>query len=577
MHGLTHRWIEPKLNASPSALGIGWPPVVERLLLARGWADREAALQFCHPRLKDGLHPPSLMPDLDRAAERLLDAARARDHVVIYGDYDVDGICATAILFHVLRAIAPDARLSTYVPHRIDEGYGLSCEAIEHLANDGAAVIVSVDCGATANEPAARARARGIDLIITDHHNLASPLPEAYALVHPARDDAYPYPHLCGAGVAFKLAWRLATMHQGSERVSSEMRETLLDMLALAGLATIADVVPLTGENRIIARFGLSRTKHTRLTGLDALLKAAGLDGQRIGSEEAGFTLGPRLNAIGRLGHAKAAVELFTTAAPDRAAEIASELNALNRARQETERRIFDVAAERAEAAGMTGDGSRGIVLADEDWHPGVVGIVCSRLIGRFHRPAILMQREEGRCRGSGRSIDGFNLHAALVACAEHLDTFGGHDMAAGLALEASKLDAFMAAFLDHCNERIGPELLVPPLTIDCEATLDELNLDAVRHLERLGPFGRDNPEPTFLLRDVRATSDAEPMGAQAKHMCVRVQQGTRQSRMIAWRWGEHREQIRAGAVFDVAVRAKLNEWNGCVSVQPQIRDVRLS
>lgn len=589
MRGVTHRWIEPKPRPpshGSTDTGHALEPLVRRILEARAIADEDSARAFLDPRLTE-LHPPEAIADLDRAARRILDALHERQPIAIYGDYDTDGIAATAILFHTLRMIDPDAadarRISTYVPHRLDEGYGLNADALQKLAEQGARLIITVDCGITACAEAARAHALGLDLIITDHHLAPhdGALPDALALVHPHRpgpDGApYPFPDLCGAGVAFKLAWRLAVLARGSDRLPDDQRDLLLDLLALAGLATITDVVPLLGENRVIARHGLRRVKHTRLPGLIALLEASGLAGQRVGSEEAGFVIGPRLNACGRMGHAGLAVELLTTATGDRATEIAEHLNLQNQRRQATERRILDQACEMAAAAGMTEPDRRAIILAHEEWHPGVVGIVCSRLVARFSRPTILMQRDADRCKGSGRSIDGFDLHAALTACAAHLETFGGHKMAAGLTIRADRLDLFIDAFTAHAALSITDEMLIPALRIDCEATLAELTPAAVDQIERLGPFGRANPPPAILLRAVRATH-AEPLGAHARHLRLRVREdapGGRELRLIAWRWGDRADTFRPGTTLDVVVRPKMNTWKGRTWVEPELKDAR--
>lgn len=576
--------MDAALDGVRSGVAAGLPGLVARILAARGFADDESLRAFAHPTLKS-LHEPSLMAGLDDAAARLLDAARARRRIVIYGDYDVDGVCATAILFHMLRALEPEAVVSTYVPHRLEEGYGLSAEALVELARNGASVVVSVDCGVTATTAAVAARDAGLELIITDHHNLSLDadgkpmLPPAAAVVHPRlpgpTGTPYPCEDLCGAGVAFKLAWRMATMHHHSERVDAETRELLLDLLALAGLATIADIVPLLDENRVIARFGLERIKSTRLVGMRALLEASGLLGESVGAVEAGFVLGPRLNACGRMGHAREAVELFTTSDPARATDIAYALNKQNEQRRATERRIFERACNLAEDAGMT-DEHRAIVLADPGWHPGVVGIVCSRLVGRYCRPAILMQSSEDVCKGSARSIDGFNLHAALVHCAEHLSGYGGHDMAAGLSLAPDQLEAFTGAFLDHARTSISDEMLVPTLRIDAEAGLNELNMDAARAIERLGPYGRSNPQPVIVVRGVRLTRDAEHLGREGKHLKLHIGSGSVAFALKAWGWGDRRSELRGGMTLDVALRLEVNTFRGLSSAEGTLCDLRV-
>ncbi len=581
--GLTRRWLLPD-EPAPGPTPPGLPPLVARILAARGLHDPAAADRFLRPSLNH-LHDPSLIPDLDRAAERILAALHAREPLVIYGDYDVDGITATAILFHTLRTLAPEADIRTYVPHRLEEGYGLNAAALTQLAAEGARVVVSVDCGISALEPARAARAAGLDLIITDHHTPPEgDLPDALAIVHPRRPgSAYPDPDLCGAGVAYKLAWRLATLHCGGRRVRDDLRALLIELLALAALGTIADIVPLTGENRVIARFGLRRIKHSPLPGLRALVEASGLDGENIDAEHAGFALGPRLNACGRLGHAREAVALLTTATPEEASDIAHALTRLNDERRALEQRIARHAAELAEAAGMTAPGCHAIVLAHEEWHPGVLGIACSRLVERFGRPTILLcTRAEGEgggrlCAGSGRSIAGFGLHDALTRCATHLAGYGGHAMAAGLRLDPARLDAFTRDFTAHANERLTPDELVPSVSIDTRADLAELTPDAVAQLESLAPFGCANPRPRILLEGLRAAGPPSPFGRAGNHLSLLARQGNRTVRLIAWNWAERRDALLGAATLDAVVSPRLNTWNGRTTVEPTIEDLRIA
>lgn len=573
--GLTRMW-KPRAAAASIA-----GTLVERVLASRGISDSASAELFLKPSLLH-LHEPSLMTDMDKAAARILEAAASGQPIAIYGDYDVDGVTATTILYHALKAIAPNSDVRTYVPHRLEEGYGLNAAAIEQLASEGAKVIVSVDCGVTAVEPARAARRAGVDLIITDHHNPPadeSGLPGAFAVVHPRRPgSAYPYGELSGAGVAYKLAWRMASMHCGSSRVSPPLRALLLDMLAFASLGAIADVVPLTGENRVLTSFGLGRVKNSTNPGLRALVEASGLAGDNIDTEHVGFSLAPRLNACGRMGHAREAVELFTTATGDRAAEIARNLTRLNEDRRAAERRIADQAMRMAESAGMTRPDRRAIVLAHDDWHPGVVGIVCSRLVDRFGRPAILMQRKDGGCAGSGRSIEGFSLHGALHRCAEHLNSFGGHDMAAGLKLDASRLDAFTESFIATANDGLTEDQLIPSISVDCDATLDELTPEAVRELDRLAPFGPGNPRPRIRLVDVVLTAKPEPFGSDASHLALMMKSpnAARTIRVVAWKWAERRDVLAAGIPVEAVIFPKLNTWKGNTRVEPELADLRV-
>lgn len=555
-------------------------PLLERVFDARGVPAPERD-NFLRPTLRH-LHDPSLIPDLDRAAERLLRATDAREPIVIYGDYDVDGITATAILYHVLRHCRPDADIRAYVPHRLEEGYGLNADALRALAEEGARVVVSVDCGITAVEPARVAREAGIDLIITDHHNppaTLDALPDAYAVVHPRRPDSnYPFGELPGAGVAYKLAWRLATLCAGNERVDEPTRVLLLEMLGLASLGVIADVVPLVGENRVIVRHGLGRVRQTTIPGLRALIEACDLDGEDLVAEDVGFKMGPRLNACGRLGHAREAVELLTSATGARARTIAAELSTLNTRRRAIAEKIEAEAIEAAEAAGMTGNDRRAIVLAGEGWHPGVVGIVCSRLAERFHRPAVLLCREDdGACRGSGRSVEGYSLHAGLSACADLLTTFGGHDMAAGLALLVEHLDAFTDRLCAHAGEHIAEEDLCARTRYDCDASLAELTMPGVAELERLGPFGRDNPRTTLRVLNAQLVGPAQTMGREARHLRLTLRQDDRAVRCVGWGMGDLADRLAHGTSVDAVLAPTLNTFQGQTRVQCELLDLRIA
>lgn len=567
--------------------------MADRILASRGISDPETVSAFLAPSLTH-LHDPSLIPELDRAAGRLLEALKASEPIVIYGDYDVDGITATAILFHTLLAIRPGAPVSTYVPHRLEEGYGLNSDALRALATAGTKVVVSVDCGVTAVEPARIVRELGLDLIITDHHHppeRVEDLPQAVAVVHPGRpDSAYPFADLSGAGVAYKLAWRLLTLHCGRQKIDPHFRALLVELLAFAALGSIADVVPLVGENRVIARFGLVRAKHSPFVGLRALVEASGLSGENIDAMAVGFKLGPRLNAAGRMGHARDAVELFTTADAPRARVIAEQLSELNTKRRTVERSIFEHACELAESGGMTGTERRAIVLAHEDWHAGVVGIVCSRLVEKYHRPTILLQRTAceggmgGRgggwsCHGSGRSITGFDLHAGLRFCAPHLEKYGGHTMAAGLTLAGDRLDSFVASFTAYANQMIQVSDLTPALIIDAEASAGELTVVGVELLEKLEPCGAGNPQPRVLVRNLVVSQPAKMLGEAGKHLSlqVRVGGGGREVlRCVGWGWGEHVAKFAPGVAFDAVVKPTISHFTGTPRVELELCDVAI-
>lgn len=575
-----------------------------RVLLSRGLNDAETIRQFCEPKLTS-LHDPGLMPNIDIAAARIVDAVRRDQLIAIYGDYDVDGVTAAAILWHTIKTAHPGARIRTYIPHRLEEGYGLNSDALRQLKSEGVDLVITVDCGISAIGPARTARDIGLELIITDHHNLPpapdasahpplapgsaggagdSPtLPDALAIIHPRLPgSAYPFGELCGAGVAFKLAWRFATTWCNSQRVSESLQHTLIQMLPLAALGTIADVVPLVGENRIIASHGLRLMPQTPLPGLLALMATSSLVGEKIDSQQVGFVLGPRLNACGRMGHAAAALKLLTDATPMECQEIARQLGEQNQHRQGVEKTILELACRMAEDSGQTRDDRRVICLAHESWHPGVVGIVCARLVDRFGRPAILMNKQRDLCKGSARSIEGYSIHEALAAGAQHLTTWGGHAAAAGLTLPTDKLEAFVQAVTEHANAHIAIDQLLPALTIDCDATLDELDLPTVQRLHALSPFGNGNRSPTLRVMGATIIDPPKQMGAQGKHLQLRLKQDNIQGRgknwirAVWWSAGPRANDLAPGMRLDLAIEPRINEWNGQRNVEAQLCDVRV-
>jgi single-stranded-DNA-specific exonuclease len=568
-------------------------PLVGQMLLNRGLTEVDACRDFLAPTLRL-LHEPELIPGMAAAAERVARAVRDGERIVIYGDYDVDGITATAILWHAIRRLG--GTCDYYVPHRIDEGYGLNSAAIEHLCANGAKLIVTVDCGVTAIEPCAIAAARGVDVIVTDHHefrydhaaaDLELPtshlaLPAARAVVHPKLpcDPAYPNPNLCGAGVAFKLAWAVGKAVAGQPRVNEDFRAFLIDSLALAALGTIADVVPLVGENRVLARFGLGSVKQTKSVGLRALIESANLVGEKIDSYHVGFLLAPRLNAAGRMGHAQLAVEMLTSADEPRAREIAVYLEAQNKARQQTERQIFEQALKQATDLKLDTDDHSAIVLGATGWHAGVIGIVASRVVDRFHKPTIMvaLSEENGRIgQGSGRSISGFHLARALEACDETLIAHGGHEMAAGLKVKAERFEDFRAAFLAHAKQALSPEALVPRLPLEGEAALRDITFSLASDLQRLGPFGQGNRRPILCCRDVELAGPPKPCGKDAQHLQLYLRQNGTHLRAIAFRAADLLDRLKPGVKLDLAVEPCLNEWNGNQYVELEVKDIQFA
>ena len=580
------RWIiaPPSEAAEPLATSLKTSPLIAQMLINRGITQPDEGQRFLSPSLKY-LHEPDAIPNLRRAAERIAEAIRAGDKIVIYGDYDVDGITATSILWHAIRLLGGQAEY--YIPHRLEEGYGLNAEAIGQICDAGAKLIISVDCGITAIEEAAVARQRGVEMIITDHHEWREDhatgrpmLPDCFAIVHPRLPGEgmvpYPNPGLCGAGVAFKLAWGLGQVHNSALRVSDSYRRFLVEATALAALGTVADVVPLQGENRMLVHFGLGGLKQSQLTGIKALIESAKLTGQNLDSYHVGFLLAPRLNACGRMGHAREAVEMLTTADFARATEIATCLETQNRARQEMERKIFEQAMEQATALGCDSPECRGIVLGREDWHSGVIGIVASRVVGRFNKPAVMVSLANGHGQGSGRSIAGFHLARALDACRDLLDGCGGHEMAAGLRLESAKFEQFREAFGQYARQAVTDQMLIPALRIDCVAELRQITQALVTDMQRLGPFGQANPRPLLACKDLELAAAPRRVGRAGDHLQLLVRQGTHTMKCIAFKFGELFDQLSPGMRIDLAAEPSINEYNGYRSVQLEVKDLRL-
>ncbi|MFI5028001.1 MAG: single-stranded-DNA-specific exonuclease RecJ [Solirubrobacterales bacterium] len=535
-------------RALAEELGLSEPVAIT--LVRRGYRTPEEARGFLDA---DESHPPYEFRSMATAVERLRRAIEGGERVTVHGDFDVDGVCATTILVATLRGLGADC--DWLIPDRIADGYGLREANVERLAERGTRLLVTVDCGITAVEEVARARALGMEVIVTDHHQSGERLPDC-PILHPAL-DGYPFADLCGTAVAWKLSCALR-----SETESND--ESDLDLVALA---TVADVVPLVGENRSLVRRGLEQVRRARRPGMRALIEAARCEPTRLDEGDLAFRLAPRINAAGRLYRADAGVELFLSEDEGRAAEIAAELNRANGERRATERQV-DTAAEAArrrlperlrEAPAL--------VLAGEGWHPGVIGIVASRLAERHHRPAIIIALDrEGGGRGSGRSIPGFDLLAGLEACAEHLDGFGGHRAAAGLELRASTLEAFRDAFTAHAAAVLGPEQLRRTEQIDAMVGGADLGLDLAEELGRLAPFGMGNPGVRLLVPAARVR-DVRPMGKEGTHARFSLHSGAHRALGVAF--GRSRLGVADDDPVDAAVRLELNHWNG--SVEPRV------
>ncbi|HVA49375.1 MAG TPA: single-stranded-DNA-specific exonuclease RecJ [Pirellulales bacterium] len=562
-----------RIAALERAAGVS--AVVARLLICRGIEDPSAVRNFLEPKLTQ-LRDPGELPGIPAAAERIGRAVSGRERVTIYGDYDVDGMTGTSLLVECLRLLGGD--VGYYVPHRIDEGYGLNHEALETLARQGTKLIVTVDCGIASVAEAETARRLGLDLIVTDHHEFAATLPEAAAIVHPRLPGtAYPFAGLSGSGVAFKLAWALCQQASGAKKVGEAMRNYLLSAVGLAALGTVADMVPLVDENRVLVQHGLASLKQRPGLGLAALMRLAQIDRKpALDSEDIGFVLAPRLNAAGRLGQAQLAVELLTTPSPERANALAEYLNELNGSRQSLERSIY-LAANKLAQQQHDVERDAAFVLAERGWHAGVIGIVAGRLVEKFHRPVVLVALDDLGVKpgvGSARGVPGFNLHEALCGCSQHLLSHGGHAAAAGLKIEESRVDSFRDDFCEQVAAAITLEQRTAELTIDAEVSLGELTLGALNQIERLAPFGQHNPRPVLCASGVTLAGPVERIGGGGRHLALKVAQNGVVMRAVAFGggdWADELNQIKGP--LSVAFRPVINDFNGYRRVELQLSD----
>lgn len=544
------------------AESLSVPTAIARLLVHRGYSDIDAAKRFLRPRLEQ-LHSGATMMSLDIAVERIVRAIRGGELIMIHGDYDVDGICSTTLLVRAIRGFG--GNVVPFIPNRMTDGYDLSAAGVSHAIEIGAKVVVTCDCGTSALEPVLALNAAGIDVVISDHHLPRETLPSSLALLNPRRPDCdYPDKDLAAVGVAFKLALALAA----ALGVSDAFIWRMLDLVALA---TVADVASLRGENRILVRYGMRMISETENVGLRALLRASGMDGKPLTAGRIGFTLAPRLNAAGRLGHALRAVELLLTDSQHEANVIARELEELNQRRQALDRATLDEA--RAMAEPMVQRGAVGLVIAKEGWHPGVVGIVASRIVEEFSRPAILVAMDGEMGKGSGRSFGGFDLHSALGECADLLLRFGGHRAAAGVTVAADKLTAFAARFDEVARARLATEDLVPQLRVDAEIELDQATLDLETTLCHFEPFGVGNPAPVFAARNVVSLGAPRVVGRDGLKLTL-VGSGGTQIEAIGWGMADLAPAIRAGVALDVAFRLEREEYKGVSRLQAQLADV---
>ncbi|MCE9626925.1 MAG: single-stranded-DNA-specific exonuclease RecJ [Candidatus Eisenbacteria bacterium] len=540
---------------------LGVPLAMAHALVNRGIATREAAIRFLEPEIEN-LHEPSEMLDLERAADRIFAAVRDRERILVHGDYDVDGITSTFLLHSALLELGADAQCR--IPARLRDGYGLSVDAIDEAHRRGCKLVVTVDCGITANEAVAHARTLGIDVVVTDHHEPPAVLPEAVAIVNPLRPGCpYPFKSLAGVGVTFKLVERLLRTLGGLDRARN-----YLDAVALG---TIADVVPLVGENRVLARLGLSVLNERKNVGLRALIEQAKLSDKQITSGHVAFVLAPRLNAAGRIGEAEEALQLLQETDPARAEKSAQKLEKLNNERRSMNNAVLEDALDRVKRECGYPDCSS-ILLWSEGWHAGVIGIVASRLVEEYQRPAVLVALTGDMGRGSGRSLPGLDLTRLLDGCGDLLLSHGGHAFAAGLSVSRDRLPALRERFERLVREQREPGDFVQRLEFDADLTAGECDMELVEWLERMAPHGLGNTEPLFRMSGVNLES-VQVVGG-GKHLKLRVSDDTGEVETIGFGLGKHADELERAGRADLAFVPTRNEWNGRESVQLKLKGV---
>ncbi len=572
----TRQWTVQPVDPAAEDLSrqLKIPLLLAQILINRQVTEPPAANAFLNPKLTD-LLPAEAMPGVSEAVDRVQHALDEREKITLYGDYDVDGITGVSILLALLTELG--GRVDYYIPHRIDEGYGLNTEAIESLARSGTKLLITVDCGITGADACQVATDLGMDVIITDHHKTPDELPRAAAIVHPLMDPGYGNTDSAGAMVAFKLAWAIANRACAGAKLTDKLRRFMLDATSLAAVGTVADIVDLRGENRALTSFGLKALATSSLAGVSALIEVAGLQGKGLDSYDIGFKIGPMLNAAGRMGHARLAVELLATDSPTRCREISEYLRGQNSLRQQCGRKIFKEACQLVKASAFDHAQRRSLVLAGENWHRGVVGIVASRIVDKYHLPTIVVNIDDvtGEAQGSARSIPGFSIYEAIKACAEHLVSFGGHEMAAGVTIKPDRIEQFTADFEAYARDHLDDEDVIAKLSVDAEVPLSQFTLDMAKQLQRLERFGQFNPRPLFATRCVRMISAPLCVGAMGDHLLFSFTDRGHSLRCIGFGMGKLEKKLLEADCFDVAYEAQINTYHGNTTVQLVLVDIQ--
>jgi single-stranded-DNA-specific exonuclease len=550
-------------------------PQVAALLLSRGIDSGEKAQRFLHPRLVH-LLDPGVLPEIDKAAERINGAIAQNESICVFGDYDVDGVTSTCLLLNFFQQVGKE--VAYRLPDRFKGGYGLNCDVIRELASAGVQLLITVDNGSSSQAEIALAAELGMDVVVCDHHQPSEDSPNPIAHVNPwLSDDESVFKDLAGVGVTYKLVWELCRCFTRQKKLSEEFSNFMRECLGLAALGTIADMVPLHGENRILAKFGLQKLRESRKPGISKLVNAAlKRDASRdhLTSEDVGFSIGPKINAAGRLSNADFALRLLMAEDNDQADELIQVLDRENNKRKKIGAEIFEDVCNRIETAYDLGK-EKVIVLGDEAWHPGVLGIVASRVVEKYYRPAFLFSIEEGIAKGSARSIKGVEMCDALAECGDLFERFGGHAMAAGGTLQAEKLDALRAALNEIID--IDPSAMVPEIEFDCQLELEEIDNVLLSEVARLEPFGAGNSEPLFATMDLEIVGSPKLMGKDGRHISFHVRKKARGKtafRAVAFFMGDRCEEISRGNRVSLLYRPRINSWRGKSKIELHIKDL---
>ncbi|HBI91230.1 MAG TPA: single-stranded-DNA-specific exonuclease RecJ [Terrisporobacter glycolicus] len=553
-----------KVKETELSKKINISPEISQILNNRGINDEKDAEIFMNPSL-EYLRDPFLMKDMKKATERIKKAIENKERIYIYGDYDVDGVSSTSILYIYFKSI--DYPVKYYIPNRLEEGYGINEDAIRKISNDGCDLIITVDCGITSVNEVGLANELGIDVIITDHHECQSDVPDAYAIVNPKQDDCnYPFDMLCGCGVAFKMIQALTD--------EEEFKRSMFDYLEVVTLATICDIVPLIDENRIIVKNGLKLMKEGKNLGLRELIKVCGIETSKIGSSHIGYSVGPRINASGRLGHSYLGVQLFTTDLEDEAKEIANILEAKNIERQMIESKMYKEAEDVISSSENYKD-DKVLVVAKEGWQHGIIGIVASKLTEKYYKPTILLTIEDGEATGSARSIKGFSIFDALVSCKDLMNKFGGHEQAAGLALNAENIEELRKRVNKIADYNLNKDDLIENIKVEYELEEESATLDLVDNLHKLEPFGLSNPSPRFIMRDLLLTNIYK-MGKNKQHLKL-ICENEKSYECVGFNMAYLAENFQEGDKIDVLFQVDENNFNNDRKVQFLLKDIRLS